>query len=302
MKNAIQYHYGINVDNIHQTNGIYKFSLGNIYYLLAPYEGDLKEIEYIYDLIVKMLTKGIYCHQIVMNSEKKLFTIINNVPYVLIKSEYNMDNKLIMENIIQFSNMTLQIDYKESLRRDNWAILWSNKIDYFEYQVNQFGKSYPNIRGSFSYFLGVAETGISLYNNIKFDYKNLVVAHKRIKKNSTLYDLYNPLNFVIDIRIRDACEYFKESFISNSDIYDDIITYFVENKLTEYEYKMFFVRMLYPSFYFDLFESIIKNNQDDKILIPIIDMADKYEYLLKRVYQYLLNFIVLPDIEWLKKT
>ena len=42
--------------------------------------------------------------------------------------------------------------------------MWIRKIDYFEYQISQFGKKYPIIRESFNYYVGLAENGISLLN------------------------------------------------------------------------------------------------------------------------------------------
>ncbi len=301
MKNALQYYYHLSIENIHQIEGVYKFTLQNQYYALYPYDGDLNQVEAIYNLSVNLWKYGVYCHQIIFNIEKKIVTIINNIPYILIKSNYALEEKITMEHLISFSNMTSNIPYQSEVRHDNWEKLWSEKIDYFEYQVNQFGKSHPIIRDSFSYFVGLAETGISLLNQTKLDYKNLVVSHKRIKRTQTVFDLYNPLSFIVDLKIRDACEYFKESFITNKNIWDDIEYYLSHNVLTRYEYLMFFIRMLYPSFYFDLYEDIMHYNKDEKLLIPAIEHINEYEILLKKLYIFIGNIVTLPEIEWIKK-
>ncbi len=301
MKNALQYYYHLTIDNIHQNAGVYKFVIQNVYYAFSPYDGDLGYVDTLYNLSVQMLNQGIYCHQIVLNAEQKVLTYVNGIPYVLLKSYYAMEEKITLEHIIQFSTMTMNVNYSNEIRRDHWGKLWSEKIDYFEYQVNQFGKSHPTIRESFSYFVGIAETGISLLGQSTLDYKNFVVSHKRIKRTQTLFDLYNPLSFIIDLKIRDVCEYFKESFITNGDIWSDIEYYLTTNQLTNYEYFMFFVRMFYPSFYFDLYEDIINHNKDEKQLLHIIERAPQYEQLLKKIYLFLLQRISLPDIEWLKK-
>lgn len=299
MKNALQYYYHLTVQNIHQSEGIYKFQLQNQYYAFYPYDGDLNAIETIYNLSIDLLNNGIYCHQIVLNLENKIVTFVNGNPYVLLRSNYALEEKITLEHIISFSNMTNNITYKSEIRRDNWEQLWSQKIDYFEYQVNQFGKSHPIIRESFSYFAGLAETGISLLNQMKLDYKDLVVSHKRIKRTQTVFDLYNPFSFIIDLKVRDACEYFKESFITNKNILDDIKYYLANNRLTNYEYLMFLIRMFYPSFYFDLYEDIIENNKNEELLKPIIQLADQYQKLLHELYIYISNFIALPEIEWI---
>lgn len=302
MKNALQYYYHLAIDNIHQINGIYKFVYQNQYYAFCPFEGSLEQVNMIYDLSINLWNQGVYCHQIVLNTEQKIVTTVNGNSYVLLRSSYAMEEKITMEHLILFSNITSKVIYQNGMRHDNWGKLWSEKLDYFEYQVNQFGKSHPIIRSSFSYFVGLAETGISLLGQTKMEYKNLVVSHKRIKKNQTIFDLYNPLSFIVDLKIRDVCEYFKESFVTNEDIWDDIVYYLTHNSLTNYEYLIFFIRMLYPSFYFDLYEDIMHYNKDEKELLPIIALVDSYEQLLKKLYLFLGTIIAIPEIEWLKKT
>ncbi len=301
MKNALQYYYHITTDDIHQIDGIYKFTFQNQYYALYPFEGDLNYIDKIYQFSLMLLRQGVYCHQIMPNSNQQLITYIYQIPYVLLRSNYPMEEKITAEHVIEFSNITNNITYQGDLRHDNWEKLWSNKIDYFEYQVNQFGKEYPIIRESFGYFVGMAETGISLLNQMNLEYKNLVVAHRRIKRNQTVFDLYNPLFLIIDFKIRDICEYFKESFIHNEDIWEDIQYYLTHNALTSYEYLMFLIRMFYPTFYFDTFENIIEHNSNEKLLLPIIGLVDKYEQLLKKIYVYISQFVVVPEIDWIKK-
>lgn len=302
MKNALQYYYHLAIDNIHQINGIYKFTYQNQYYAFCPFEGSQEQANMAYDLSVSLWNQGIYCHQIVFNIDQRIVTTVNNSSFILLRSNYKMEEKITVEQLLLFSSMTSKVIYQNEMRHDNWGKLWSEKIDYFEYQVNQFGKSHPIIRESFSYFVGLAETGISLLKQTKMEYKNLVISHKRIKRNQTIFDLYNPLTFIVDLKIRDICEYFKESFITNKNIWDDIVYYLTHNSLTNYEYLMFFVRMLYPSFYFDLYEEIMHYNKDEMALIPIIDLADSYEQLLKKLYNFLGGFITMPEIEWIKKT
>ena len=59
--------------------------------------------------------------------------------------------------------------------------------------------------------------------------------------------------------------------------------------------------MFYPSFYFDLYEDIMSNKQEEKELKKILDKTEEYETLLKRLYIYINNRVKLPDIEWIKK-
>ena len=298
MKNAIAYYYNLHSYDIHQYKDTYKFSVGNLYYVLLPC--DSSNIENIYELTKELISRGIYTHQIIPNIENNLYTTINNINYTLLFLRENNDNIVTLDNITAFNNITSNIIFEEQNHHE-WSILWQNKIDYFEYQVSQFGKKYPKIRESFSYYVGLAETGISLYNNMKLNMNYYYIQHKRIKLDSTFFDLYNPLNFIVDCKIRDVAEYFKDLFLTKDDIFDDIINYFQHENLSTYDCLVFYIRMFYPSFYFDMYEKIISNEVSEDKLINIIKKTDSYENLLRKLYRYMSNYIRMPDIEWLNK-
>ena len=304
MKNAIIYYYNLNPINIHQSNKQFRFSIDNDEYILMPYNRHVDEINYLNDLCSQLHQKQIYCHQFVPNNNHTFITYINNVPYVLLKIYVNSKDKIILNDIMDFTNIVISNNYKV-LRRDNWFELWTNKIDYFEYQVSQFGKKFPLIRESFSYFVGLAENAIMLYKNIYNSNNNtLCIAHKRIKKDHTITDFLNPLNFIIDIKVRDSSEFFKERFFDDHhyDIYEEIMYYLTYGNINTYDCMLFFTRLLFPTFYFDIYEDIINNGEDEKELLRIINRVNDYEEFLRKIYTYLKTITTIPDIEWLKKT
>lgn len=300
MKNVINYYYNLNPEEIRQVNKMYKFKINNDFYTLMEIENDIKKINEIYEISIELNIRGIYTHTIITNLQNSIITYINNNAYVLLKTYSKMEEEINLKNVIEFSNITTNIVKNDSLKRDNWYQLWINKIDYFEYQINQIGKKYKLIRESFSYYAGILETGISLLVNTKLTNITLSICHNRIRKNDTLFDLYNPFNFIIDSKVRDAAEYFKEQFKYN-DPYESIIEYLEYNNLTDDEIRLFYIRMFYPSFYFDLYEEIISSSKEEKEIKKIIDKAEEYELLLKKLYIYINNKIALPEIEWIKK-
>ena len=300
MKNVINYYYNLNPEEIRQVNKMYKFKINNDFYTLMEIENDIKKINEIYEISIELNIRGIYTHTIITNLQNSIITYINNNAYVLLKTYSKMEEEINLKNVIEFSNITTNIIKNDSLKRDNWYQLWINKIDYFEYQINQIGKKYKLIRESFSYYAGILETGISLLVNTKLTNITLSICHNRIRKNDTLFDLYNPFNFIIDSKVRDVAEYFKEQFKYN-DPYESIIKYLEYNNLTDDEIRLFYIRMFYPSFYFDLYEEIISSSKEEKEIKKIIDKAEEYELLLKKLYIYINNKIALPEIEWIKK-
>lgn len=298
MNNAIKYYYNLDALEIHQYNGNYRFtSKNNKYALVKIEEANLNEI---YSLNMYLINNKMPCHKIILNNNNEISTIINDNTYVLMQIYVDINEEVILNDINYFSKYV--INYETKLKRENWQELWMRKVDYLEYQINQVGKKYPILMSSFSYFVGMAETAIELLNEIKKMASNYVVSHKQILKKYTLFDLYNPLNFIIDLKIRDTAEFFKKKFFSGEDISYEVNYYLNYNNLSTYELNMFFVRMIYPSFYFDVYENVVNDEIDEKEIIKIINRVDDYEEFLRNLYFSIGSIIELPNIEWIKKS
>ena len=290
MKNALNYYYNLNVENIHQKNKNYYFKVNNLQYMLLECVNE--EISDIYSLNI-YLTKNYLFYKIILNKENKIITLINETNYILMEIN-NSIKELNVNEIIKINNISI-VNFNK-LRRDNWYTLWTNKIDYFEYQINQIGKKYPIIRESFNYYIGLAETAISLIKSINNEGMYLSLSHKRI---NNAFDLYNPLNLIIDVRIRDICEYFKFCFFENKNVLRELELFLNYNKLSYNESVYFLARMLFPTYYFDLYEKIIANEVKEEEIKKIISKVDKYEKLLKYIYLNFKNNNLY--IEWLEK-
>ena len=291
MKNTINYYYNLNINTIHQKEKNYYFNINNNNYLLLKCD-NIEELDDIYKLD-SYLIQILPVHKIILNINNEIITKINDNNYLLL--QLYIDNKVDLNKIIELNNINIP-DYFSKLRRDNWSLLWTNKIDYLEYQLSQIGRKYPIIRDSFNYYIGLAENAIILVNNT--DKRNIVLglSHRRISSN--FFDLYNPLNIVIDIRIRDVCEYFKYCFFDNIDISRELELFLNYNNLDINEGKLFLARMLFPTYYFDLYEKVINNEIDESEIKKIIVKADSYEKILKQIYYHFKNNQL--NIEWLE--
>lgn len=303
MKNNIMYYYNLRIDNITQNNNNYYFTINNDNYCFTIYTRDIKESDAIYKLNKYMLSSNILVHEIIPNKDNYVVTIINNIPYILYKIYINKNKKLTINELTYLSNYTYQVD--KILTRNNWNILWSNKIDYFEYQINQMGKKYPILVDTFAYFTGLAENAISYvkYTTLETQIEtsdNPVISHRKI--NNTVESLYNPLNIILDHKSRDIAEYIKLSFLNkNTNIYQELDSYFSNNYYSEYGLRLLYARIIYPSFYFDMYEQIIQGLRKESDLLNIVTLLDDYELYLKEMYYYLKKYHNIPEIDWITK-
>ena len=297
MKNAINYYYNLFPDDIHQTDKLFYFDKGQERYILLLYEGDVNTLQEIYNLHVSLLQKKVYVHQILLNKDGQIVTLINGLPYILLKVLHYKE-KIDLNNVLSFSNVGME---SSKLEIADWGTLWSNKNDHMEYQISQLGQKHPIIRESFSYYIGLGETSIQLVNTISKEQTPKVIAHRRISKDDTVFELYNPLNLIIDTKVRDVAEYFKNSFFKGENINDELNRYLMYGGLNTSEHLFFLARMLYPTYYFDLYGEIISGKTEDEELKKIIDKVDDYELVLKHIYQYYKTFLNIPPIEWLER-
>lgn len=300
MKNAINYYYNLVTYDIRHTGKKYRFMVDNDEYLLVLCEYNIEELKEIYKLNTFLIQMNVYNHQIILNNSNQIITYINGEPYILMKIFVLDSRKIEIEDILLFNNLPMY-NYFAKLRKNNWREFWMTKIDYFEYQISELGTKYSILKDSFNYFIGMTETAISLLYDFNYD-SDLIISHRRVTKESTLQDLYNPLNLVIDSKVRDACEYFKSTFFKSRVNIDEIKSYFVSTSLTKEDMYLFFVRMLFPSYYFDLYQDIIDGTVDEKGLLNIVNKIEEYQILLRNLYWFLKPYTDLPDIEWIIKT
>lgn len=296
MKNFIEYFYNVKIDNITMEDKFYTFYSNDSLYKLYVYE-DYGDINLIYNINRKMINNTLVS-EIIVNKDNEIVSIYNGVKYILLKIYVNIKNDISLKEIVLLSKSDATGDLNI-----NWGSLWEKKIDYLENLINENGKKYPLIVDSFNYFVGLAENAISYYNMIEINKGyQYVISHKKIRFNYTLEDLYNPLNIIYDYRVRDVAEYIKRAFfVNNKFVWEELKVFFRDAMITVFEAKLLIARLLYPSFYFEMYNDILIDNAEEKILIDIISRIDDYETYLGNVIGFVAHYYNLEEIEWLKK-
>ena len=295
MTNFIQYFYNIKIDNIYDNKKFYCFYYNNYLYRLYIYDEN-NNLDFIYNLC-NNLSNITLISIIIKNKFNQIITNYNNINYVLIKFFANVNKNITLEEITYLDN-----SYNTSNIKNNWGLLWSNKIDYLEQFILENGKKYPLIVDSFNYYVGMAENAISYYNEIDTSLIKSFISHKKIRINDKIDVIYNPLNIILDYRVRDIAEYIKISFFNNNkNIYNELNNYLRKSYLSINEVMLLIARLLYPSFYFELYEDILIDNKDEKIIQDYISNTNEYEEYLSNIIKYFRNIYDIPTVDWLNK-
>lgn len=311
MNNYIDYYYNLYPNTIEKVGRNYRFFLNNEKYYIIMYERNLEEMDTLVKLNKEMIERGSLVHEIVLTKDGKAVFLCDNNSYALLRVYIN-------ENIpIKIEDIFYMLDYNDTIKpnniigRMNWANLWSSKVDYFEYHIGHLIKKYPYIYKTIDYYLGLAENAISYVKNIKTPASLISICHRRIGVTSTLFDLYNPFNLVIDYKVRDVAEYIKSVFfygenscvegvVNSENMIVDKCNIILEHIFKKYIFdnealKLLFARLLFPSYYFDLYENVIDNSLNENVISCIIKKSSAYEEFLKII----LLKTPIPYVEWL---
>ena len=293
MKNVLYNYYDILVDELNKSDNNYFFYFNNELFLFYLVLNDVNLVENIYKYIVE---NNIESFNIILNKEGNLFSDVDKKKYVLLRV------KGILKYEVKFDEFKY---YPVNSNGVNWGTLWSERIDYYEVQIRELGINYQTVLNSFGMFSGLAENAILYFNMTMEKFgdleSNVGIVHNRVKYPCYLIDYYNPVNFVIDYSVRDIGEYIKSYIISDDFDFNNVITLINRMYLNDLMFNLLYARLLYPTFYFDVFDKIILEDGKDSDIVFTLDKIDIYLDTLKRLYDRFNNEYQMFRIEWLNK-
>lgn len=307
MKQIIEYYYGIVIENYIKDNDAHVFIYNNELFYFVLYERAKDELYEIIQLSKELKQHRVGCHDLIFNRFNKVVTIFNNRECVLLRVRRDYSEEISSLDMFKINSNLLISDKKRNSYKNNWKELWKSKIDYFENQIRDYGKEKRSILNTFSYYIGLAENAIQYIEvvNQKYFYTildRLTFCHRRIFYPNYKLNYLNPLSFIIDLEVRDYAEYFKATFFGGDDIKSEFVSLLKVNKMSSYSYNMLFARLLFPTYYFDVYEKIIHNEIKEDKLIEILNYRVKYEEFLKFAYNEIKKYTSMPTIPWLNIT
>ncbi len=293
MKNAIYNYYNILVDELNKSDNNYFFYFNDELFLFYLILNDVKLVENIYRYIIE---NNIESFNILPNKDGNLFSEIDNKKYALLRVNG------ILKYEFKFDEFKFYPIDEDGI---DWGTLWGERLDYYEVQIRELGIKYQTVLNSFGMFSGLAENAI-LYFNMTLEKfgdlkKEVGIVHNRVKYPCYLIDYYNPLNYVIDYNVRDISEYIKSYVISDDFDVNNVIALISRMNLNDLMFNLLYARLLYPTFYFDVFDKIILEDGKDNDIVFVLNKLNNYLEMLKSVYNGFNSKYDMFRIEWLNK-
>lgn len=293
MKESILYYYNIEVNNIRKFKDDFYFDYNGSNYIISKYIRNVNEKDDILKLNKYMISLNIPVFIVLTNKDNDILFKFEDDEYVVMKYP-DIDNRVISyEDIINF-NYLVNVDNFSSLDRANWAKYWEKKIDYYEEEMKEYKIS--DILDSFNYYVGLAENSISYLNyNVRLSDIRFI-SHIRLDISSDLYDFYNPLNLIIDLRERDVGEYLKSYVMNYSYTKDSLLS--MLNLDNRDSVILLISRVLIPTYYFDRYDKYMLKEEVD--INNISFKRKNINFLIKLIFDKYKSFN-LPYINWIIK-
>ncbi len=299
MKEYINYYYHLVVEELRLTRGRYFFHDQQYHYLLEPTFLSPELLEEINNLNEFLRNESNFFHQIIKNSEGNIFSIIDRKAYVLLRLSNVIEEPISIHDLKSEWAIVIPKGKKFLNTRFPWFPLWEEKIDYFEKYSFADKKDLLRQGALLNFFIGMGENAISYMKETlreidSIDTLSLVPSHRRVFTQMNLVDFYNPINIILDLRVRDIAEYMKDSFWSSKYDLRELEDFLYQARLSKIEAQLLFSRLLFPSFYFDYLERREVPNTFESRL-------EEYQFFITDLYYYLKETYRIEEIKWLKK-
>ncbi len=298
MKNALIYNYNIYIDDLIFLNNNYYFKFQNNDYVVEHFTRNIYESQAIYKLNQDMLYKNYNTYKIILTKNNNILFVYNDKYYILMLIP-KIKNRLIdINDIINFNYLVTD---KEILKldRSNWSYYFENKIDFIEEQFYEVKSKYPIINNTIDYYIGLWENGVSYFNYNNINTQNKYISHNRIGTSTDLYYFLNPINILIDNKERDIGEYLKSYIYTKNWTVNDIEKLLNNLKLDRENILLLISRLLFPSYYFDIYENILSESVNEEEILKVLNNKNIITLLKYLFNKY--NYYNIPIIEWIKK-
>lgn len=272
MKEFIEYNYDLRCDDLAILNNLLYFKHLDKFYIISNFNRDEVEFEKVLNYLISNNLKSL---KVVMNKKGSYISEFNGKKYVLMESD--CENEII-DFPICIGGLINENNY--------WNEIWENRVVQLEKHKSELSLN-KDIFYILNYYIGLIEICIYNYNLLirKYGQKNgLSIQHNRIEFPIYSFSYYNPVNYLFDFEFRDFTEYLKMRFFYSDFSTDEAISVIDNYNFDNFSINMFFVRLIYPTYFLELYDMQNKNNVYSDLFYDLLKKSSQYEnFILKLI-------------------
>ena len=152
------------------------------------------------------------------------------------------------------------------------------------------------IDNSIDYYFGLLESSICYLNGFNYENVNLYVQHAKM----SYFDYFNPFNIRIDVKERDFSNFLKYIFFDDK-YNESFVRSIIEKNINNYDFNLVVARLIYPDYYFDLFDEYLISSDDKTLdlIKKIVNRVDEYEKYVYMICNYVKLNIQIKNVDYL---
>ena len=272
MKEFIEYNFVLRCDDLAILNNLLYFKHLDKFYIISNFNRDEVEFEKVLNYLISNNLKSL---KVVMNKKGSYISEFNGKKYVVMESD--CENEII-DFPICIGGLINENNY--------WNEIWENRVVQLEKHKSELSLN-KDIFYILNYYIGLIEICIYNYNLLirKYGQKNgLSIQHNRIEFPMYSFSYYNPVNYLFDFEFRDFAEYLKMRFFYSDFSTDEAISVIDNYNFDNFSINMFFVRLIYPTYFLELYDMQNKNNVYSDLFYDLLKKSSQYEnFILKLI-------------------
>ena len=267
-----EYNYDLRCDDLAILNNLLYFKHLDKFYIISNFNRDEVEFEKVLNYLISNNLKSL---KVVMNKKGSYISEFNGKKYVVMESD--CENEII-DFPICIGGLINENNY--------WNEIWENRVVQLEKHKSELSLN-KDIFYILNYYIGLIEICIYNYNLLirKYGQKNgLSIQHNRIEFPMYSFSYYNPVNYLFDFEFRDFAEYLKMRFFYSDFSTDEAISVIDNYNFDNFSINMFFVRLIYPTYFLELYDMQNKNNVYSDLFYDLLKKSSQYEnFILKLI-------------------
>lgn len=272
MKEFIEYNYDLRCDDLAILNNLLYFKHLDKFYIISNFNRDEVEFEKVLNYLISNNLKSL---KVVMNKKGSYISEFNGKKYVVMESD--CENEII-DFPICIGGLINENNY--------WNEIWENRVVQLEKHKSELSLN-KDIFYILNYYIGLIEICIYNYNLLirKYGQKNgLSIQHNRIEFPMYSFSYYNPVYYLFDFEFRDFAEYLKMRFFYSDFSTDEAISVIDNYNFDNFSINMFFVRLIYPTYFLELYDMQNKNDVYSDLFYDLLKKSSQYEnFILKLI-------------------
>ena len=227
--------------------------------------------------------------------------------YNIVSTKYG-DYKILYKNkyyvVLEYKEFSLDLyqliieDKKKvvSSGKIDWRDKWINRSEYIMNTYYSYRNKNKVIDNSIDYYFGLLESSICYLNGFNYENVNLYVQHAKM----SYFDYFNPFNIRIDVKERDFSNFLKYIFFDDK-YNESYVRSIIEKNINNYDFNLVVARLIYPDYYFDLFDEYLISSDDKTLdlIKKIVNRVDEYEKYVYMICNYVKLNIQIKNVDYL---